>query len=88
MRYAPIVLVLACAVTPLLAEEKMEGPTNEKAQKTYKEAFEYLHKHMAESALESFKKADKQDGGHCVACQKKMIQYGIDLRDWKTAEAG
>jgi thiol-disulfide isomerase/thioredoxin len=87
MRYAPIVLVLACAVTALLAEEKMEGPTNEKAQKTYQEAFEYLHKRMPESALESFKKADKQDGGHCVACQKKMIQYGVDLRDWKTAEA-
>jgi hypothetical protein len=50
----------------LLAEENIEGPTNEKAQKTYKEAFEYLHKRIPESALESFKKADKQDGGHCL----------------------
>jgi len=31
-------------------------------------------------------KADKQDGGHCLACQKKMIKYGVDLGDWKTAE--
>jgi thiol-disulfide isomerase/thioredoxin len=87
MRCAGIVLVFVCAVTPLLAEDKPEGPTNEKAQKTYKEALEYQHKHMTESALESFKKADKQDEGHCVACQKKMIEYGVELRDWKTAEA-
>jgi thiol-disulfide isomerase/thioredoxin len=87
MRYAGILLVFACAATPLLAEDKTEGPTNEKAQKTYKEALEYQHKHMTESALESFKKADKQDEGHCVACQKKMIEYGVELRDWKTAEA-
>jgi peroxiredoxin/Tfp pilus assembly protein PilF len=86
MRHAGIVLALACAVTPLVAQEKAEGPTNEKAQKTYKEAFEYLHRHMSESALESFKKADKQDGGHCAACQQKMIKYGVELGDWKTAE--
>ena len=87
MRYAGILLVFACAATQLLAEDKTEGPTNEKAQKTYKEALEYQHKHMTESALESFKNADKQDEGHCVACQKKMIEYGVELRDWKTAEA-
>jgi thiol-disulfide isomerase/thioredoxin len=87
MRYAGLVLVFMCVATPLLAEEKMEGPTNEKARKTYKEALEYQRKHMTESALESFKKADKQDGEHCIACQNKMIQYGIDLRDWKAAEA-
>jgi thiol-disulfide isomerase/thioredoxin len=42
---------------------------------------------MLESALDSFKKADKQDGGHCMACQKQMIKYALELRDWKTAEA-
>lgn len=63
-----------------------EGPTNEKAQKTYKEASDYLHRRMPDAALETFKKADKQDGGHCLACQKKMIKYGVELRDWKTAE--
>jgi len=48
-----------------------EGPTNEKAQKTYKEAFEYLHQHRKEWALESFKKADKQDGGHASTLRIK-----------------
>jgi hypothetical protein len=38
-------------------------------------------------ALGSFKKADKQDIGHCLARQKKMIEYGLELREWKTAQA-
>jgi thiol-disulfide isomerase/thioredoxin len=86
MRHLGIVLALAFAVTPFLGQDKAEGPTNEKAQKTYKEGMEFLHKRMTESALDCFKKADKQDGGHCAACQEKMIKYGMDLRDWKTAE--
>ena len=61
-------------------------PTNQKAKKTYQEALNYQHRHMTEAALDAFKKADKQDGGHCLAWQKKMIKYGIELRDWKTAE--
>src|SRR5437660_3775911 len=87
MRVAGIVLMLLFFITPVLAEEKVEGPTNEKAQKTYKEALEHLSKGRKDAALDNFKKADKQDGGHCLSCKKKMIQYGIELRDWKTAEA-
>jgi thiol-disulfide isomerase/thioredoxin len=86
MRYSWILPILACAVTLLPGQDKTDGPTNEKAQKTYREALDYLHRRMYETAIDSFKKADKQDGGHCLACQKKMIQYGIELRDWKTAE--
>jgi thiol-disulfide isomerase/thioredoxin len=86
MRFARISLALACVLTPVLAQEMNEGPTNEKAQKTYKEAFEYLHQHRKEWALEGFKKADKQDGGHCLACQRQMIKYGVELGEWKTAE--
>lgn len=86
MRYTGIMLLLACAAMPLPAQEQAQGPADAKAQKTYREAFEYLKKRMPESALDSFKKADKQDGGRCLACQQKMIKYGIELREWKTAE--
>jgi hypothetical protein len=48
----------------------------------------HLDKHDRQSALHRFKKADKQDGGHCTACQKQMVKYGTDLGDWKTAELG
>ena len=86
MRLSISVAVLICLAGSSFAQQDTEGPTNEKAQKTYREASEYLQKHMNGSALEDFKKADKQDGGHCMACQKKMIKYGISLGDWKTAE--
>ena len=69
------------------AQDKNEGPSNEKAQKTYREAEEYLHRHMMGSALDDFKKADKQDDGHCKTCQQKMIRYGIELGEWKVAES-
>ncbi len=86
MRYARMLVMLGCTITPSLSQETAEGPTNEKAQKTYKEASQYLQRRMTDAALDSFKKADKQDGTHCLPCQKKMIKYGMELRDWKTAE--
>jgi thiol-disulfide isomerase/thioredoxin len=86
MRYAGILLLLAVAFMRSPAQEQAEGPTDAKAQKTYKEALEYLKHRMTQAALEEFKKADKQDGGHCLACQQKMLKYGMELHDWKTAE--
>ncbi len=82
------VAILTLLLLPLLfSQDKADDvPTNEKAQKTYKEALDYLHRRMPDSALDNFKKADKQDGGHCVACQQKMIKYGMEYGDWKTAE--
>jgi thiol-disulfide isomerase/thioredoxin len=81
-----MVLILAFAVTPLLAQEEMAGPTNEKAQKSYKQAMDYLNQHMIPVAFESFQKADKQDGGRCRACQKQIIKYGMGLGEWKAVE--
>jgi thiol-disulfide isomerase/thioredoxin len=87
MRYAAVALLFACTVLPFSGQEKTDGPQDEKAKKTYKEAFEYLKQRRTDAALENFKKADKQDGGHCLACQKMMIKYGRELGEWKIAEA-
>jgi thiol-disulfide isomerase/thioredoxin len=88
-----LLLTLLCCLSPcLLAQEQSDapaGPTNEKAQKTFREAQELEgKKHEKEWALDAYKKADKQDGGRCAACQLKMVRYGMELRDWKTAELG
>lgn len=61
-------------------------PADQKAQKTYADAVGWLNHHDRSAALESFKKADKQDGGHCVACQKEMIKLGIETGDFKVAD--
>lgn len=87
MRFAAILLITLCVVPSLFAEEVNEGPSNEKAQKTYKQGLEYLTKHQHGMALDSFKKADKQDGGHCLDCQRKILKYAVELQEWKSAEA-
>ena len=88
MRMARISLVAICALTCgfVQAQEKNDGPINEKAQKTYRDALGYLHDRQKIQAFENFKKADKQDGGHCVACQRQVIKFGTELEDWKAAE--
>jgi len=89
MSLRSVILASVCwcfCITSLVGQEPGDGPTNEKAQKTFKEASALEQKHDIQWALEGFKKADKQDGGHCLACQKKMIKYGIEMQDWKTAE--
>jgi thiol-disulfide isomerase/thioredoxin len=86
MRFTCTIVVLACFFSPALAQEKPDGPTDEKARKTYEKALKSLHERNKQSALDDFKKADKQDGGHCLPCQKQMIKFGLELGDWKTAE--
>jgi peroxiredoxin len=89
MRIACICAVIACMLAPAFAQEKTtEGPSDEKAKKTYEQAEQDVKDRKTEWALENFKKADKQDGGHCYECQKQMIKYGVALGDWKTAELG
>jgi peroxiredoxin len=86
MRLPRISLIAVCIFLPAFAAANSDGPTDEKAQKTYNDALKSLKDHNKESAFNQFKKADKQDGGHCFPCQKQMVKLGIELEDWKTAE--
>lgn len=88
MRFGRITMALLCILTPVLAQEKPDGPTDEKARKTYENALKSLHDRKKDFALDDFKKADKQDGGHCLACQKQMVKLGRELGEWKTADQG
>ena len=88
MRFASLSLSLFLPPSFISAQNATDGPINEKAQKTYKEAQDLLKQGKSDWALDSFKKADKQDGGHCLACEKQMIKHGQKPGDWKTAELG
>jgi thiol-disulfide isomerase/thioredoxin len=88
MRRVGTLLLLIALAAPIPAQDLPEEPSNEKAKKTYQQALEHLQKHEIPQALDGFKKADKQDGGHCFGCQLKMIKYGIEMRDWQSAETG
>ncbi|HUL34863.1 MAG TPA: redoxin domain-containing protein [Candidatus Eisenbacteria bacterium] len=88
MRSFVSILVLTCVLAPAMAvaQESNDGPSNEKAHKTYENGLKQLAEHRSDEALIRFKRADQQDGGHCVVCQKQMIKYGVQYRDWKAAE--
>ncbi len=86
MSWRGVFLLLMGCVVSSVGQVQTDGPTNEKAKKTFSEAMDLEKKYSTVWALDGFKKADKQDAGHCVACQKKMVKYGIEVRDWKTAE--
>lgn len=87
-------LLYLCLVFPLVlvgarGQSKIESqgmPTDPKAQKTYADGMDWLKGHDRAAAIESFKKADKQDGNHCVACQKQMIRLGLETGDFKVAD--
>jgi len=83
-----IALLIAFVAVAFAQEAKppQNGPTNEKAQKTYQEGLTFAKGRRIDAALDSFKKADKQDGGHCRACQQKIVNYATQLHDWKVAE--
>jgi len=87
MKFTGIALGLIFLASPIFAEDQPpQGPSNEKAQKTYKDALEYLYRREIISAYEAFKKADKQDDGRCRACQRQIIKYGQEFQDWKALE--
>lgn len=77
-------MLCALAVTGAKAQSD-KGPTDPKAQKTYAEGETRLKERNNVSALDSFRKADKQDGGHCQACQQEIIKLGLSLSDYKAA---
>ncbi len=62
-------------------------PKEAKAQRSYAEGQAWLKQHDYPAALSSFKKADKEDGGHCAACRKMIIDLGEKTADYKSAEA-
>lgn len=88
MRIAIGLLGFICALGFSTAQDKPNGPTDEKAKKTFEHALQSVRERKRFAALDDFKKADKQDGGHCKACQEKMVEYGLDLQDWNVAETG
>jgi peroxiredoxin len=78
-------MLCALAVTGAKAQSD-KGPTDSKAQKTYAEALGWVKEHKSSAALDSFRKADKQDGGHCQACQSQIIKLGLSTGDFKAAD--
>jgi thiol-disulfide isomerase/thioredoxin len=60
-------------------------PADPKAKQTFEDAVTLLKKHQFTFALDGFRKADKQDGGHCVPCEMKAYLAARESQDFKAA---
>jgi len=72
----------------MLAQAPPADPMDKKAEQSYQEGLKSLQQRAWGVALSYFRKADKQDGGHCLPCQEQMIKIGLQSKDWKAVEDG
>ncbi len=83
--YAVLTIVLFCGMAvqaangPVSDAPKPGEPTDPKARKTFAEAVEWQHKNASGEAIDQYRKANKQDGGHCTECLKRA--YSLALND-------
>jgi thiol-disulfide isomerase/thioredoxin len=87
---AALALVIATGVYGRAAEKPGPAqpgePTDPKARKTYAGAIEYERQGMKSAAIEDFRKANKQDGGHCTKCVDRAYRLALEIDDYKAAE--
>src|SRR5579863_6766912 len=62
-------------------------PSNPKAQKTFAGAVEWQKRGYKTQAIDSFRKANTQDGGHCVQCLNRAYLLALEIGDYKTAKS-
>ena len=61
------------------------GPSDAKAAKSYAKAMKEFDGHKYPLALNDFRAADQQDGGHCVSCELQAYKSAKLMGDFKTA---
>ena len=64
---------------------KPAGPSDAKAQKTYANAVEWQKRGAKAAAIDDFRKANKQDGGHCPDCLRQAYGLAVSIGDYKAA---
>jgi thiol-disulfide isomerase/thioredoxin len=84
---AGVVAAMVLAMAGAAFAQTENGPTDPKAQKTLQAGMDWVQRHDYAAAVDSFKKANKQDGGHCGLCAFKIVRYGIVCGDFKDADA-
>jgi len=64
---------------------KKGEPTDPKARKTYDAAIDWDKHKFYEEAIENFRKANKQDDGHCTECLRRAYLLAMKVNDFKDA---
>jgi thiol-disulfide isomerase/thioredoxin len=87
--YTTSLAVLGIAVLiPLLSAQvsldTASGPSDARAKQTFAAAQKFIAKHDSAAALEAFRKADTQDGGHCIGCERAAYKLAGLVGDYKS----
>jgi thiol-disulfide isomerase/thioredoxin len=77
---------LCAAETPPGDAPKAGEPTDAKARKSFATAIDWERHGDYSSAMDTFRKANKQDGGHCSECLRRAYRLANSLGDFKNAE--
>jgi thiol-disulfide isomerase/thioredoxin/TolA-binding protein len=78
-------LLLLSTFTVASSQTPGRGPTNPKAQKTYAEAQDRTKHRDIHERIDEYRKADKQDGYHCVDCALQAAKLALKAGDNKLA---
>ena len=87
-----VALILAACVTlpaicsPQENAPKPGEPSGARARKSFEEAQQLQRQHAFPAAIDSYRKADKQDGGRCRLCLQRAYNLATDFGDFKSAE--
>ncbi len=80
-------LLAACIAARGAPDQAKPGePTDSKARKTFAEAIDWQNHGDKAAALDDFRKANKQDGGHCAQCLSRAYFLAQQLNDYKAQE--
>ena len=67
-------------------QTKPGEPSDPKARKTFAEAVDWRKRGFIAIAVESYRKANKQDNGNCAECLTRAFQLAQQIGDFKAAE--
>jgi len=73
------------AAAPKAGEAKPGEPTDTKARKTFASAMDWEKHRDYGAALDDFRKANKQDGGHCGECLRRAYTLAVRVGAYKDA---
>jgi thiol-disulfide isomerase/thioredoxin/Tfp pilus assembly protein PilF len=83
---AMLLIAMGFTVPTCSADAPKSGePTDPKARSTYNEALGWLKKGDKALALSEFRKANKQDGGHCAECLRRAYSLANSIGAYKDA---
>jgi thiol-disulfide isomerase/thioredoxin len=90
LRLATLFLVGSVCTALLAAQNAASGasgqPSDARARRTFASALELQKRRDFTGAMQEFRKANKQDSGHCLECLQRAYALALQLAAWTVAQ--